>query len=73
MRLARVATENGDFPATWLDGSWAVIDDVFADVPSRSGLLIPAEDCRLLPPVTPRVIVGMAHNGAERAPAAPTS
>jgi 2-keto-4-pentenoate hydratase/2-oxohepta-3-ene-1,7-dioic acid hydratase in catechol pathway len=64
MRLARVATDDGEFPVTWLDGAWAVIDDVFSDGPSRSGLLISAEDCRLLPPVTPRVIVGMAHNGS---------
>lgn len=64
MRLARIATPNGP-RAVVLDGDqWAVVADLFAPALERTGETHPVAGTRLLAPVEPRVVLGMAHNTA---------
>ena len=64
MRLARIATDTGPRPVCLRDGRWHEVADPYADTPAFTG---PAHDlagARLLAPAEPRVLLGMAHNGA---------
>ncbi|MFC0454472.1 fumarylacetoacetate hydrolase family protein [Rhodococcus jostii] len=64
MRLARIATAAGPRPVCLHDGRWHEVADPFADTPAFTG---PAHDpgtVQLLAPAEPRVVLGMAHNGA---------
>ncbi|GHG49284.1 hypothetical protein GCM10012320_17240 [Sinomonas cellulolyticus] len=74
MRLCRIADAGRIGYASWEDGGFAELADPFAPVLRRTGTRIPAGAARLLAPVEPRTVVGMAHNtGAadrERPPAA---
>ena len=63
MRIARIATEDGAEFAVERGDTWAFIEDPFAADPATTGKTVRRSDAALLPPVQPRVIVGMAHNG----------
>lgn len=71
MRLARLATPNGPVPAVQDGEDWAVVEDLFAQPPVRTGQVIAAADAVLLAPVEPRVVLGMAHNGSAEDRAVP--
>lgn len=64
MRLARLATERGPRPVLADGDRWLEIDDPFAPVPVPTGVHHPRAGARLLAPVRPQVVLGMAHNGA---------
>ena len=64
MRIARIATAHGPRFVVAQDDRWAEVADPFADTPSFTGTSHPAESARLLAPVQPTVVLGMAHNGA---------
>ena len=62
MRLARIQTPHGPRPVV-LDGErWSVVTDLFATPLVRTGEEHPVDGARLLAPVEPRVVLGMAHN-----------
>lgn len=65
MRIARLQTPDGIRHAVYLNEEWHHIDDPFAEVPSFSGAVTPAEDAKLLAPACPAVIVGIGHNGRD--------
>ena len=65
MRLARVDTPNGPRPAVQAADGWHIVDDLLAPDPVETGEVV-ALDARLLAPVEPRVVVGIAHNKALR-------
>jgi 2-keto-4-pentenoate hydratase/2-oxohepta-3-ene-1,7-dioic acid hydratase in catechol pathway len=69
MRIARLAASDGPAAVIARDGAWHEVDDPFAPTPVATGRAWPLEGARLLAPVVPRVILGMAHNGtaADRA------
>lgn len=64
MRLARIDTPHGPRPVVADGDAWAVVEDLFADPVVRTGEVFPVAGTRLLAPVEPRVVLGMAHNGA---------
>lgn len=64
MRIARIATGHGPRAVIAEGDRWAEIADPFADTPSFTGTFHRANPARLLAPVQPRVVLGMAHNGA---------
>lgn len=64
MRLARIQTPDGPRPVGADGEHWAVVTDLFANPLERTGETHPVEGARLLAPVEPRVVLGMAHNGA---------
>jgi 2-keto-4-pentenoate hydratase/2-oxohepta-3-ene-1,7-dioic acid hydratase in catechol pathway len=64
VRIARIATAHGPRFVVAQDDRWAEVADPFADTPSFTGTSHPAESARLLAPVQPTVVLGMAHNGA---------
>lgn len=69
MRVCRIAHAGGTDYASWEGEEFAVLDDPFAQRPRHTGTRIPAAGARLLAPVEPRTVVGMAHNtgAADRA------
>ncbi|NUU17183.1 DUF2437 domain-containing protein [Cellulomonas humilata] len=62
MRLARIATDAGPVPAVADGDDWAVVVDLFARPLVRTGVRVPQDGARLLAPVEPAVVLGMAHN-----------
>ena len=60
--LARIAHPGGIDHATVEPDGYALIDDPFAKRLPHNGTVVPARDARLLAPVAPRTVVGMAHN-----------
>jgi len=62
MRIARISTPAGPRHAIADGDEWAVVVDPFAAAPERTGETVPAAAARLLAPVEPRVLVGIAHN-----------
>ncbi|MFH5821251.1 fumarylacetoacetate hydrolase family protein [Georgenia sp. AZ-5] len=62
MRLARIATPAGPRHAVADGADWAVVEDVFARPLVPTGERHPQDGARLLAPVEPRVVLGMAHN-----------
>lgn len=65
MRIARVAHAGGVDYAIVEPGSYRLIDNPFETSSSahlRPGRSLPAEDVRILAPVEPRTVLGMAHN-----------
>jgi 2-keto-4-pentenoate hydratase/2-oxohepta-3-ene-1,7-dioic acid hydratase in catechol pathway len=64
LRIARVATDHGAVFAIEQGENWAVIDDPFSPNPTPTGEVVAREGATLLSPVVPRVVLGMAHNGA---------
>jgi 2-keto-4-pentenoate hydratase/2-oxohepta-3-ene-1,7-dioic acid hydratase in catechol pathway len=64
MRLARLATAEGPRSVLADGDHWAEIADPFASAVTPTGARHPMADARLLAPVQPLVVLGMAHNGA---------
>jgi Domain of unknown function (DUF2437) len=62
MRIARLASSGDPCYATWTDDGWALIEDWTGGPPVPTGDVIAHDRARLLPPVDPRVLVGIAHN-----------
>lgn len=62
MRLARIETPDGPREVVGDGDAWAVVEDIFARPLVRTGQTFPVEGARLLAPVTPTVVLGMAHN-----------
>lgn len=67
MRLARIAHPDGVGHAVLEDGTAHLVADPFTGTaavrePVRTGRSVPLERARLLAPVEPRTVVGMAHN-----------
>ena len=62
MRIARLTTSRGPCYATWTDDGWALIEDWTGGATVPTGDVIAHDRARLLPPVDPRVLVGIAHN-----------
>jgi 2-keto-4-pentenoate hydratase/2-oxohepta-3-ene-1,7-dioic acid hydratase in catechol pathway len=65
VRIARVAHAGGVDYAIAEPDSYRLIENPFSGGPpryARHGRLLPAEDVRLLAPVEPRTVLGMAHN-----------
>lgn len=65
MRLARVDTPAGPRDVAASADGWRVVDDLLAAPLLYTGERVPS-DARLLAPVVPRVVVGIAHNKALR-------
>lgn len=61
-RIARIAHPGGVHHATVEADGYALIDNPFAHRLRHTGIVVPAHQARLLAPVTPRTVVGMAHN-----------
>jgi 2-keto-4-pentenoate hydratase/2-oxohepta-3-ene-1,7-dioic acid hydratase in catechol pathway len=64
MRLARLATAEGPRSVLADGDHWAEIADPFASAVTPTGARHPMADARLLAPVQPLVVLGMAHNSA---------
>ncbi|WP_127125743.1 fumarylacetoacetate hydrolase family protein [Georgenia sp. SYP-B2076] len=62
MRLARIATPAGPRHVVADGADWVVVEDVFARPLVRTDERHPQAGARLLAPVEPRVVLGMAHN-----------
>ncbi|SDY11778.1 2-keto-4-pentenoate hydratase/2-oxohepta-3-ene-1,7-dioic acid hydratase (catechol pathway) [Modestobacter sp. DSM 44400] len=62
MRIARIAHAGRSVHAVQEGDTLLLLDDAFAPMPRRTGTRVPVDEARLLAPVEPRVIVGMAHN-----------
>lgn len=66
MRIARIAHPGGEDFAAVEESGYRLIEDPFRTgahaIRPLPGTVLPADDVRLLPPVTPRTVVGMAHN-----------
>ncbi len=63
MRIARIATPTGRHHAVQDTDRWLEIADPFAAQPRFTGNEYPVGTVRLLAPVQPLVVLGMAHNG----------
>ncbi|MEL4357667.1 MULTISPECIES: fumarylacetoacetate hydrolase family protein [unclassified Luteococcus] len=63
MRLARIQTPDGPRGVVAREGRWLVVEDIFANPLVPTGESHPLEGAKLLAPVEPRVVLGMAHNG----------
>ncbi|ORA28300.1 fumarylacetoacetate hydrolase family protein [Mycobacterium aquaticum] len=61
-RIARIAHPGGVHHATVEPDGYALIADPFAKHLRHNGIVVPTRDARLLAPVAPRTVVGMAHN-----------
>lgn len=60
--IARIAHADGVSHATVEPEGYALIDDPFATRMRHTGTVVPLAAATLLAPVTPRTVVGMAHN-----------
>ena len=63
MRIARIATRTGPHHVIQDTDRWLEIADPFAAQPRFTGNEYPVGKVRLLAPVQPLVVLGMAHNG----------
>jgi 2-keto-4-pentenoate hydratase/2-oxohepta-3-ene-1,7-dioic acid hydratase in catechol pathway len=63
MRIARIATRTGRHHVVQDTDRWLEIADPFAARPQFTGNEFPVGAVRLLAPVQPLVVLGMAHNG----------
>jgi 2-keto-4-pentenoate hydratase/2-oxohepta-3-ene-1,7-dioic acid hydratase in catechol pathway len=63
MRIARIATRTGRHHVVGGTDGWLEVADPFAAVPQFTGNEFPFDAVRLLAPVQPLVVLGMAHNG----------
>lgn len=61
-RIARIAHPGGVHHATVESDGYALIEDPFANRLRHNGTMVPTDQARLLAPVAPRTVVGMAHN-----------
>jgi 2-keto-4-pentenoate hydratase/2-oxohepta-3-ene-1,7-dioic acid hydratase in catechol pathway len=64
VRIARIATDHGPRPVVQHGELWREIVDPFATNLAYTGIDHPCSDVRLLAPVQPTVVIGMAHNGS---------
>ena len=64
MRIARIATDHGPRPVVQHGNRWREVADPFAAELAYTGTDHPVGAVRLLAPVQPTVVVGMAHNGS---------
>ena len=64
MRIARIATDHGPRPVVQHGDRWREVADPFAAELAYTGTDHPVGAVRLLAPVQPTVVVGMAHNGS---------
>ncbi|AZZ50244.1 DUF2437 domain-containing protein [Rathayibacter rathayi] len=64
MRIARIQADGGAAVVALVAEEWREIEDAFAAEPVETGRRWPVAGARLLAPVVPRVILGMAHNGS---------
>ncbi|HEY5788425.1 MAG TPA: Rv2993c-like domain-containing protein, partial [Microlunatus sp.] len=64
MRIARIATPDGPRHVVADGSDWVEIADPFADTIEKIGPRHSVATARLLAPVQPLVVLGMAHNGA---------
>lgn len=62
MRIARLTTPSGPQPAVFRDGAWHHVVDAFATELELTGTHTPADAAEFLPPVEPRVLLGIAQN-----------
>ncbi len=60
--IARVAHAGGVHHATVEPEGFALVEDPFAARLRHTGQVLPADTVRLLAPVSPQTVVGMAHN-----------
>jgi 2-keto-4-pentenoate hydratase/2-oxohepta-3-ene-1,7-dioic acid hydratase in catechol pathway len=61
-RIARISHPGGIDHATVESDGYALIEDPFANRLRHTGTVVATRQARLLAPVTPRTVVGMAHN-----------
>lgn len=64
MRLARIDTAAGPRAVVQRGDEWVGVDDLFASPLVETGETWPVADARLLAPVEPRIVLGLAHNGS---------
>ena len=64
MRIARITTDHGPRPVVQHGELWREVVDPFAADLAYTGIEHPVGAVRLLAPVKPTVVVGMAHNGS---------
>ena len=64
MRIARIATDHGPRPVVQHGQLWREITDPYATELTYTGTDHPVGAVRLLAPVQPTVVIGMAHNGS---------
>ena len=64
MRIARIATDHGPRPVVQHGQLWREITDPFVTELTYTGTDHPVGAVRLLAPVQPTVVIGMAHNGS---------
>jgi len=62
MRLARIQGDAGPVPVVQRGDRWEAVHDLFADDLEFTGESFPVGQVTFLPPVEPRVVLGMAHN-----------
>lgn len=62
MRLARIQGDTGPIPVVMRGDRWEVVRDLFADDLEFTGESFPMGQATFLPPVEPRLVLGMAHN-----------
>lgn len=62
MRIFRIAHPGGTDYASWDGEGFAVLADPFASPPRPTGIRVAPTRARMLAPVEPRTVVGMAHN-----------
>ncbi|KHL01432.1 fumarylacetoacetate hydrolase family protein [Sinomonas humi] len=62
MRICRIAHAGGVDYASWDEEGFTLLLDPFGAHARQAGLRVPAARARLLAPVEPRTVVGMAHN-----------
>jgi len=63
MKLARIKSGTGVHQVAFKDGSWQEVEDIFGKPLIYTGSTFAEADFTFLAPVTPGVILGMAHNG----------
>jgi len=63
MKLARIKSGNSVHHVAFKDGSWQEVKDIFAKPLVYTGSTFAEAEFTFLAPVTPGVILGMAHNG----------
>lgn len=64
MQLARILTATGPVAVRREGEEWVAVSDLFDPQRVDLGPRWPVADAHLLAPVTPRIVVGMAHNGS---------
>ena len=62
MRLARIQGDDGPLAVAQRGDRWEVVRDLFADDLEFTGESFPVGQVTFLPPVEPRLVLGMAHN-----------